>query len=540
MLPAQTMQRRPNETQIRDRLAGNLALIEPGLSLVDREFYLRNSNGASGFLDIFARSGTGQLVIVEIKRTRSAAREAVQELFKYAALIRKRYLIRDVEYRLVLLSVDWVDLLTPFSEFLRSSPYEVSAGRIVLDGAGWPKQIEPVRPAPVPSPRRIGVRHFLWRFPDRTIAAAAVSKLAALMQEAGLADFVLVESQSSNPLILEHGFVYFAQQELRFGEYLRLIRRNLSAGQREEFEQSIADLVEEEDRVAEASDAVWSWRTGAPGRREVGADNIEISNPEKAGKWFAPGQQVWTKVRRFGRFNDERLTDETIIAEIVGEGGESDYRLRIAARTDSPPQMRALIDRVENIFFFNADWRGAVRDLINYAQRTGQAAIELLAYSNEDILRGIAGAAFGFPGYLPTFRLDVTCGEELQRFIGLPEWDGTKPDFDRIIADHFSGDRFGYFMAAHFGENRSMNLNIMNDLGLRYGVYREGAAGPERVRVQGSAIVVEARPIRGSVFTMISENVEEVHKVVELFMEHDMGFGQVIEDFLNSDRRPRV
>lgn len=528
------MTEKPNEAVIRDYIADHLDLIESNLTLVDKEFYLKNSNGASGFLDIFARSATGQLVIIEIKKTDSAAREAIQELYKYAALLRERYLIQEIEYRLILLSVEWHELLTPYSEFVQTAPYEILAGRIVLDDGGLPDAIEPVAPIPPPAGRKIGIRHFLWRFPSEADARAAVPELAKFMTDAGLTDFVLVESRSSNPLIADNGFLYFAQQELTFDAYMALIECNLSDAQLEEFRENIADLPELEDRVAEASDAVWAHRSGAP-YREIGSDSAEISNPEKARVWFEPGKQISVHVHRFGRFADDHLTDEMIIAEIVGDGGESDYRLRFTARTDSPPRMKALKERVENIFFFNPEWLGAASQLITYATRkNGPATIDIIAFSNEDVLRGIAGSAFGYPGYVPIFQFDIIHGDKTERFIGLIEWDGTTPDFDKIIADYFSGDRFGYFMAAHFGENRGMNLEIMNRLGLRYSVFREGPDGPERIRVQGSTIAEIGKPIRGSINTMIHENVDEVGKIVELFMEHDMGFAMSIEAYLNS------
>lgn len=528
------MTKKWSETAIRDYIAARLDLIEPGLTFVDKEFYLKNSNGASGFLDIFARSATGQLVIIEIKKTNSAAREAIQELYKYAALLRERYLIQDIEYRLILLSVEWHELLTPYSEFVQTAPYEVLAGRIILNDTGVPDAIEPVAPIPPPAGRKIGIRHFLWRFPSEADARAAVPKLAKFMTNAGLTDFVLVESRSSNPLIADNGFLYFAQQELTLDAYMALIECNLSDAQLEEFRENIASLPELEDRVAEASDAVWAYRSGTP-YCEIGSDSAEISNPEKARAWFEPGKQISVQVHRFGRFADDSLSDDMIIAEIVGDGGESDFRLRFTARTDSPPRMKALKEKVENIFF-NPEWLGAVTQLITYATRKNRpATIDIVAFSNEDVLRGIAGAAFGYPGYVPTFRLDIIHDDKIEQFIGLIEWDGSTPDFDKIIADHFSGDRFGYFMAAHFGENRGMNLDIMNTLGLRYSVFREGLNGPERIRVQGSTIIAIGKPIRGSINTMIHENIEEVSKIVELFMEHDMGFAKSIESYLNSE-----
>lgn len=529
------MTNKRNEAAIRDHLAANLDLIEPSLTLVETEYYLRNPHGASGFLDIFARSANGQLVIIEVKKTNSSAREAIQELYKYAALLRERHLIQDIEYRLILLSVEWHELLLPYSEFVRTAPFEITAGQILLDAAGLPTAITSVAPIPPPAGRKVGVRHFLWRFPSEADAQAAVPKLARFMRAAGLTDFVLVESRSSHPELLDNGFLYFAQQELALDAYMALVERNLTPDQLEEFNETLEGLPELEDRVAEASDAVWAHRSGAP-YSEIGADNAEIAHPEKARAWFGPNKQISIRVHRFGRFDDERLTDAMIVAEIVGDGGESDFRLRFTARTDSPPRLKALRDKVENVFFFNPDWQGGVAQLINYATRkNGVATIDIIVFSNEDVLRAIAGSAFGYPGYVPTFRLDIIHDGETERFIGLIEWDGTTPDFDAVLTEHFGQDRFAYFIATHFGENRGMNLDIMNSLGLRYSIFRESDDGPERIRVQGSTISVIAKPIRGSINTLIHENVDAVHVIVGLFMEHDSGFAQSIENFLNAD-----
>lgn len=81
---------------------------------------------------------------------------------------------------------------------------------------GVPVAIEPVDPIPTATGRRIGVRQFLWRFPDKNGAALAVPLVAAFMRKAGLLDFVLIESGPNDPRISGKGFVHFAQQELPF------------------------------------------------------------------------------------------------------------------------------------------------------------------------------------------------------------------------------------------------------------------------------------------------------------------------------------
>ena len=76
------------ESEIRDQLARDLDLIETGLSLIDKDVLLPNDKGAKGFLDIFCRTANNKYLIVEVKRSDAAAREAIHELVKYVALLK--------------------------------------------------------------------------------------------------------------------------------------------------------------------------------------------------------------------------------------------------------------------------------------------------------------------------------------------------------------------------------------------------------------------------------------------------------------------
>ena len=71
------------ENDIRDLLVGQLDLIEPGLELIEKNYYLRNDDGSSGFVDILARDSTGLITVIELKKSDSSGREAIQEIGKY-------------------------------------------------------------------------------------------------------------------------------------------------------------------------------------------------------------------------------------------------------------------------------------------------------------------------------------------------------------------------------------------------------------------------------------------------------------------------
>ena len=94
------------EANIRDYFAAHFDLIESGLKLVDARIPPAQPAGRFGFLESSSRDAAGKLVIIEIKRTDAAAREAIQELYKYAPLLREKFLRQGHRFPLILLSVE--------------------------------------------------------------------------------------------------------------------------------------------------------------------------------------------------------------------------------------------------------------------------------------------------------------------------------------------------------------------------------------------------------------------------------------------------
>lgn len=103
------------EKNIQEFLASNLHMIEPGLTLLDKEYYLRPDKGTKGFIDILAKDSMDNIVVIEIKSARSTTRQALHELFKYESYLIEERLLNHEQIRLCIVSTDWEELLIPFS-----------------------------------------------------------------------------------------------------------------------------------------------------------------------------------------------------------------------------------------------------------------------------------------------------------------------------------------------------------------------------------------------------------------------------------------
>jgi hypothetical protein len=525
-----TIQKR-SEAEIRDHLASNLDLIETGLTLLKKEEHLPNDEGAAGFVDIFAQSSTGQLVIVEIKKSDAAARQAIQELSKYAALLKTKRLIKETEYRLIVASTHWHELHVPFSEFVHATRYQCAGYQINLGIDGLPISTELVPLLPAVETRRFSKRHFIWEFQSEVSARAGVKPIQDHMQSVGIVDFLIALVCLRSEVEGVTHLLYFAQQEKSFEEYMSLIKGRFSSDDVDEFEGWLSDIPEMEDKIGEAADKLWEDTDVLEDSLydRVGSSGAQISHPEKARHWLDDEQAARIEIMRYGRLADSYLSDAQIITELRGDEGGSDYRASISANIQSKAELDELISVSDNLFFFNSVWRGAIRDLCLYAQRTNAKAVRLKAFSNDDILSTIAGLGIGVFDFVPGFHLEVDRETTIESYFGGVEWNARTPDYEQIVQDYFDGDEFSYFLMRHFGENRSVNEDILNELGLSYIVWSGDINSAKKVRIQGASIIeVRGTPPR-NLKDFLEANEEFVRRTIGLFVKHDMSFSRRVE-----------
>ncbi|WP_426427396.1 endonuclease NucS domain-containing protein [Pseudomonas palmensis] len=122
-----------NEDELRDHLAERLTIVEPQLALITTNFVVENPAGASGAFDILAKDRFGNFVIIEVKRSEQAARQALHELSKYIALFMEDQKVDSHRIRCFVLSTHWHELDIPLSFFADYCPVQVKGFEITLE-----------------------------------------------------------------------------------------------------------------------------------------------------------------------------------------------------------------------------------------------------------------------------------------------------------------------------------------------------------------------------------------------------------------------
>jgi len=509
----------PSEANIRDWLAANLSFLESGLTLIRKEQFLPNDKGANGFVDIFAKDVDGRVVVIEIKRREAAAREAITELAKYAALLRISRGLRKSEIRFVIVSTAWDQLLAPFSEWVDSTDYQVSGFKVqaAADGALEAKTL--IQPMQLGKGRLICRRQFALYYKTDKDATLGIKKIKKMCKRVGLEDFLIykVEYIEKNYYDATRALI-FAQQLHEKDYYLPLLRKRLGKEEFEELVASVEDLIDPDDKLDELADAL-------PDFTEIECETAEICHPEKVVQRTSAG--IWKRqsVARAGLFaRDERLSDDLLWYELSGLGGTSFHHFVSLCRTSDKAKIAEIRKGLSTTLFNNPTWRHTIEDYLQYASGFDPASIAICVFDAFAILDSLfALHKQKKTNVLPVFGLTIDSEVSPIEVLGTVRWNGkTDLDLDSLIAKHFHGNFFdGYLMARHFGGQKAVNEELMKDLGLLYVTDVLDSSGIRfDAVVRGNVIVGQGSPSNHFLSDFVQANSGFLDKLVSSFSRY--------------------
>jgi hypothetical protein len=492
---------------IRDKLSARLDLLESGLILLKNEKYLPNPDGTRGFIDIFAQDKDGKYVLIELKRSAPASREALHEVLKYLEGIKQNISLRDDEIRVFIVSTDWSELLVPFSSFVERTLCSVSGYELIIDENNTPLSSKIVKPIALASDRLFAPWHELNLYVSEESLQKGLKSYQKSCKEKDIKDYVLVvlhapagfhknavastytainelsqnfgseapEGFSLNSLLKKMPkykfIIYFATIQLERQLCLDVIRQKASSDDYQEFMDYIEKMHEEEELL---SLHVKMFEV----KPRPSYDYYEIGYPAKFGSKLLD-EEGWKieKIYRYGKIAANKLlTDETIVSELRGNTGNTGQKYHRNFTLGDRTGIALMKKEIKGCLEDNPVWRNHIIrciDEIGDDGLIGSGRINIFNPSNFCLTMYQALSNADGVIYMPSYYIILNENEDNAMMIfGDMETTGVKPSFKGIIEKYYNSDLFQFLLPLNWGGYESRDVQIMRDVGIKYVTYK--------------------------------------------------------------------
>lgn len=456
------------ESEIRDRLAKKLDLIDPNLELIETEFHIQNPLGTSGFIDILARDSVHQhLVVIELKRTNQAARQAIHELFKYTSLLRSEHGLAPTKVRAILVSVEWGELLVPFSSFVRTAAFTVDGYRLELTDSGELINVAKVQPVHENAVLELNPSRSLYLFDKKSNRDSAFDSLTRAFTDSGFPDFVAfgLDYKGTNQRVIYPYGIYVAASRL-------------SEQERERMRES-----DDMDDIAEFENP-WIYEDEATGNvwkqfnSTIYGDllsDVECSYPEQLGRILS--DWVAEPLQRFGRWNQNvtLISDREVLQMLAGIEGASRHLFSAVASPRFEDSWAEFLRKCMQMLCLNPSWSQRLLPYLKrLEQQSSKSTVSVTIHCRDNIVGDVCGVAvYGDPIVLPWLEAVIEDPESsgIKLLLGQLRWSGSGPAPDPISFFDTSFDGFDEFRFARHVGDYSGEEAICNWLQLDYRIY---------------------------------------------------------------------
>lgn len=490
-----------SEDVIRDKLAENLEVIEPGLRLLQKEAYLPGTKGARGFVDLLAKDRNDRFVLIELKRTDSASREAIHEVLKYVENAKTHLAVVESELRVIIASIEWHELIVPFSSFRSRVGFSAEGVKISVDNRGIITDVISIDPLPITAGRLFAPWHTLRFFNSEEKMKSALEAIKSDCARKGISDYVVVEMRAEDhhasaetarrlhtltSMIRDYGgegpddeiltklaaktigLLYFAMLQLPDQDYLEIIKTLTDIGHFEEFIESIEDL-EGDARTCSLHEQV-ECIDG-----EVPSDGLEIAYPAKFSAFERSDEWRTTNIYRFGALaRNKLLTDSTICSELRGEQGVTKQRYSAHLIEPDARAITKLETHLDAMLEDNPQWRASSRFALQQISQFNdikEIRVEVMNPCNT-LLHMFLFIANDDIHYLPTFQLRVNFKRASLMYVGHLSPNGRKPSLGEILKRHYENTAVKALWSLNWGGYEKENAKVTRDAGLTYSFFQ--------------------------------------------------------------------
>lgn len=485
------------EIELRDRLAADITVLGPGLTLLEKERYIPNALGTRSFIDLYANDQEGHHVLIELKRSDAAAREALHEIYKYIEGVKTHLGTRDNELIVILASTEWRELLVPFSRFLADTDVTVRGIQLSVASGTGRLIAEPAPTVPVSKGRFIAPWHEVHWYLTRDFMDRGVKTIQDSLEEKGVLDYVVALLRPPVPISSEHeaGMVatirqlaeaqelpttssapplpkyecaaYVAMQMLSEEQYIQLLKSK--PGAYAEVSEYLSEESEEE-RLLQLHEAVAAMEP----RPE--SDHLEIGYPAKLSKYLdAQEFQIEQLIRRGLFARNTLLEDEAIIAELRGEDGSTGQRFKRSVSVSNRAHITTAKREIASCLDQNTAWRSHILRVMDEIEREYPTAeVDISIYNPQAGVFTIYFTMTRQDGvlFVPTYSLLVRNPVPVRMYYGALQSAGKAENFRAVLKKYYDNDLGQLLFAMTWGGRDDRDADILEDMGALYRSFR--------------------------------------------------------------------
>lgn len=488
---------------IRDWLVANPDFIEQGLRVVEKEHYLPDETGTSGFIDILCNDVYNNFVIVEVKRSDAAARQTFTEVLKYAQLIKNRYNARNSEIRIIIVSTHWNEIIQAFSNLCFESRFTIKGLQIYInEQTKIPETKEEI--VPISSggfSRKFMPSQILYLFRSKDKRQEAHEALNQKLQQAGAFDYVTVnidapdDKQIFYPYAINAAFQKCSKEEL-------LNSVSLLDGE-EHLDMEEEDFDNEEEYV-NYLDQVF---IAALEMRDY-IDTVEAGYAEKFESII--GVQNWkiSSINRYGIFKiDPRYNEDLLIKELKGHDGNSFNKFVGFSESSQKERLKEIRLECQRCLDQTTHWAEFLDHILSDLEKSKERfKIIVDIYNPDSIVTALYFTLIkGDPDYLPLFRIfvDYIDNDKTEMYVGEINSIGIKPNLKLLTSTNYEEL-----------SNELLRLRLTPDneidafrMGLRYSILKTVTVDDKEVSSQFVEINENTIILDTSSYTSIEEYI---------------------------------
>lgn len=552
------------ESALRDLIAQQIHKLKPGLTLLKKEQYIPSEHSTKSFIDLYAKDQKGCHVLIELKRSTAASRQAIHEVNKYVERVKQYFGAKDSEIHVIIASTEWAELLLPFSRFSADTSFSIEGIQINVSKDGRDFQVQSIIPLPIVQGRFIAPWHNVYWYTDSTAFQQGIAAIEQAYRLKGIDNYVIVKlylpdqstpeerraalraqvantlnvaesalgSSTLNIQIPVYEYVaYTAIQALSKEECLQIISCNKD--QMEEAQDLMPSMVEDE-ALCYLHECVESMPPSPP------CDSYEIGYPAKFSKFLGLPNCTFLGIIRHGTFlRNTVLDDTTICSELRGEDGSTGQKLKKNIDIKNSAHVKTLKEDIATVLENNPVWRNHILQIIDEIKlEFPSSEIDIHIFNPGTGVFTIYYAIAKEDGllYLPNYYILVKNPDVVRLYFGALEANGSAMTFPQLLQKYYGGSLAALLMSITWGGQDERDSDIIEDLGAQYRSFRSdlvsGTATNFSTLRDSKWRPCEKRLLNNLFEAYVEKNKALVDQIFLKIMPRDKG---ILFDFSNAD-----